>query len=399
MLDQWKLRVGFGAVGNQEVDNFAFLEQITPGRQYPLGGVPQEGHATAVKGNEDLQWETSKQWDIGTDLSFLEGKLSLTLDYFHKVTDNMLFRQPLPSSEGYAQPSWINRGKILNSGVELELGFRQQTGKFSYSVSANVSRLHNEVLELDAPILGGRIDNGVFATRTQEGQAVGSFFLYEMEGIFQNETDIITHAFQGNQIEPGDVKFKDQNGDGVIDEQDRVIVGDPIPDIIYGLNLNLGYGNFDMSLFFQGTYGQDIYNQINTDIEGFYRPFNLTQRYYDERWTGEGTSNTQPRASWGAKANNTRASTRFLEDASYLRLRNLQIGYTVPKDILSKVSIENLRVYFSGVNLLTFTQYSGLDPDISTSDNSIDEGDRAAGIDWGTYPTAISYNLGIQLTF
>jgi hypothetical protein len=195
------------------------------------------------------------------------------------------------------------------------------------------------------------------------------------------------------------VKFKDQNGDGLIDENDRVHVGSAIPKLTAGLNINAVYKQFDASLFFYGATGHKIYYQVATDIEGFYRSFNVTTRYYDEHWTGPGTSNTQPRASWSSKANNTRPSTRFLEDGSFIRLKNLQIGYTIPKNSTKSIGIERIRVYVSAYNLLTFTKYPGLDPEMTTSNNSASEGDAATGIDWGTYPVARSYNIGVQVNF
>ena len=267
------------------------------------------------------------------------------------------------------------------------------------AVTGMLATIHNEVLELDAPISGARIDNGVFATLTEEGESVGSFYIYEMEGIFQNNIDIITHAYQGDNIKPGDVKYKDQDTNGIIDEKDRKHLGSAIPLFTYGLNIALNHKRFDASLFFQGSYGNEIYYQIATDIEGFYRPFTVTQRYYDEHWKGEGTSNTQPRASWAAKSNNTKPSTRFLESGSYLRLKNLQLGYTLPESFKGKTYFEKMRIYVVGQNLLTFTKYPGLDPEMTVSDNSSSEGDRAAGIEWGTYPSAISYSIGIQLSF
>ncbi|RLD23916.1 MAG: TonB-dependent receptor [Bacteroidetes bacterium] len=399
-IDQWKLRAGYGANGNQNINNFAYLEKINSGFEYPFGGVPQSGYTTTELGNAEIKWETSTQIDIGTDLSIYNGKLLVAVDYYRKVTNDQLVRNTNPSSAGYASPAWINAGKTLNSGIELEIGHKGKiSDEFNYSINANAATLHNEVLELDGSFLNGRIDNGVWATKTEQGHSVGSFYLYEMEGIFQNATDIFTHAYQGNNILPGDVKYKDQNGDGIIDANDRTHVGKSIPDVILGLNLGLNYKNFDLNLFFQGAYGQSIYYQVATDIEGFYRPFNLTKRYYDERWTGEGTSNTQPRASWKAKANNTRPSTRFLEDGGYTRLKSLQIGYRLPLNLLEKINIKSFRVYFLANNLLTFTKYPGLDPEMTTSDNSTAEGDTAANIEWGTFPSAVSYNFGIQLTF
>jgi len=193
--------------------------------------------------------------------------------------------------------------------------------------------------------------------------------------------------------------YKDQDENGTIDANDRAHVGSAIPKLTAGLNINLGYHGFDLSLFFQGAYGQKIFSVLNRDIEGFYRAFNVTQRYYDNHWTGEGSTNEYPRASWDASGNNTKYSTRFLEDGSYTRLKNLQVGYTIPKDVVSKVRLSSVRIYFSATNLLTFTGYSGMDPEMTVSDNSRSEGDRANGMDWGTYPSAKSYNVGLNVTF
>ncbi len=399
-LSSWMLRLGYGSVGDQEIPNFAYLELIGNNFNYPFGNVSQPGSTTVSLGNENLQWATSNQIDIGSDISLFKGKLKVIFDYYRKTTENMLLQISIPSSSGYAKPPVYNSGKVLNSGFELEVNYNNRVSEnFSYSIKANAALLNNEVMELENPILGGRIDNSVFATKTEEGHSIGSFYLYEMDGIFQNETDVITHAFQGNGILPGDVKYKDQNGDGLINDLDRTHVGSPIPDVTFGLNTEINYKNLDLSIFVAGAYGQELYYQIATDIEGFYRPFNVTKRYYDERWTGEGTSNTQPRASWSAKGNNTKPSTRFLEDGSYIRLKNIQLGYNFPEKIYKKLKMDRLRVYTTVSNLFTYTKYPGLDPEFSTSDNAKGEGDLASGIDWGTYPNAVSLTLGVQLTF
>lgn len=399
-INKWMFRVGYGAVGDQEIPNFAYLELIGSDYNYPFGTTGQLGSATVSLGNEDVQWATSNQIDIGADIDFFDGKLNMVVDYFHKTTENMLLQISIPSSGGYASPPVFNTGKVLNTGFEFELMYRHFGNEnFSYSIKANAALLENEVLELNSPILGGRIANSIFATKTEEGQPIGAFYLYEMEGIFQNETDIITHAFQGNSILPGDVKYKDQNGDGFINDMDRSHLGSPIPDVTFGLNTEFNYKNIDLSVFVSGAYGQELYYQIARDIEGFYRPFNLTKRYYNERWTGEGTSNTQPRASWNANANNTKPSTRFLEDGSFIRLKNIQLGYSFSQKLTEKLNLDKLRIYTSASNLYTYTKYPGLDPEFSTSDNATAEGDLAAGIDWGTYPNAVSLTLGLQLTF
>lgn len=398
-IDILKLRAGYGAIGNQEVGSYAYSDQISPNFNYPFGGIMNTGYAISVLGNRDLQWETSTQIDVGLDIAVLGSRLYLVVDYFKKITDNMLVKEPIPPSAGYASPAWVNNGEILNEGIEMELTWQDEINELKYEIAGNVGYLHNEVLSLTGPIVGGRIDNGVYATRTEVGFPVGSFFLYEMDGIFQNNLDIITSAYQGANIRPGDVRYVDQNGDGIIDEQDRVHAGSPIPKFTTGLQLSAFYRNFDVSVFWHGAFGHKIYYQIATDIEGFYRPFNLTQRYYEEHWTGEGTSDTQPRASWSGKANNTRPSTRFLEDGSFLRLKNLQVGYTLPQNLTQRLGMRNARVFFIAHNLLTFTNYPGLDPEMTTSNNSAAEGDAATGIDWGTYPLAKSYNLGVQISF
>ncbi len=397
-IDRLLLRSGYGSIGNQEIGDYPFTDIINSGYNYPFGDSKSTGYAVSGLGNSKVKWETSKQLNVGMDLEMWDGKFSASIDYFSKITSDLLVRQPIASSAGEAQSPWVNNGKIVNRGIELALNYSNSLGSFHYSLSANGATLHNEVLEVNAPIAGGAIGSDRI-TRTEAGYSIGSFYLYEMTGIFQNSTDIFTSAFQGNGIQPGDVKFKDQNGDGLIDGQDRTHSGSPIPKITAGLNIQISYHNVDLSVFFQGAYGQKIFSVLNRDIEGFYRPFNVTQRYFDNHWTGPGTSDNFPRASWDASGNNTKYSTRFLEDGSYTRLKNLQIGYTIPKSTIQKLGFAAVRIYLSGTNLLTFTKYQGLDPEMTVSDNAHGQGDSSAGLDWGTYPAAKSYNLGVNLTF
>lgn len=410
LIDRLLLRIGYGSIGNQEIGDYSFTDAIDAGKSYPMGNAPSAGYAVSNLGNSKIKWESSNQFNIGADLEMWNGKFSASVDYFNKITTDLLVKQPIASSAGEAQPSWVNNGKILNRGFELALNYTGRIREFNYTISANAATIHNEVLAVNAPIAGGAIGSDR-VTRTEKGYPIGSFYLYEMEGIFQNGTDIFTHAFQGNGIKPGDVKFKDQmtidsNGDGVpdvgdgrIDGSDRTHAGSPIPKLTAGLNFNLSYNRWDLAIFFQGAYGQKIFSVLNRDIEGFYRPFNVTQRYFDNRWKGEKTSNTYPRASWDASGNNASYSTRFLEDGSYTRLKNLQLGYTIPENLLGKIGFSALRIYFSGTNLLTFSKYSGMDPEMTVSDNAKGQGDSAAGLDWGTYPAAKSYNMGINFTF
>lgn len=396
-INKLKFRVGYGSIGNQNIALYAYSDRYSPMFYYTFGGKSYNGYAQTTLGNTDLKWETSNQFNAGVDLEMFAGTIGGSLDYYYKITNDMLVQAPLPPSVGNASTPWINNGNVLNTGVDLELFYRKTFKDGSFNITLNGGYLHNEVKKLNAPILGGRVDTGVYGTKTEVGQPIGAFYLYEMEGIFQNKLEVLTSAYQGNNIQPGDIKYVDQNKDNVIDAKDRVFMGSAIPTFTSGLNLSGDYKNFDISIFFQGAFGQKIFSQVNYDIEGFYRGFNVTQRYYNEHWTGEGTSNTQPRASWAAKANNVKASSRFLEDGSYCRLKNLQFGYKIPNT--KKLKIETIRLYVAATNLLTITGYSGLDPEMTVSTNSASEGDRANGIDWGTYPVAKSYTFGLNITF
>jgi TonB-linked SusC/RagA family outer membrane protein len=401
-----KLRASFGQLGNQDIGNYPWASIIGRGYNYVFGAPPASnpGYTISSRGNENVKWESSTQADVGVDIGIWKNRLNLTVDYFVKRTSDMLIPIPLPLIGGSAATPYVNAGKVENKGLEIDLTYANNDNRLKYDVSVNFATLKNKVLSLASgePIPGGRIDNGVYATLTTVGQPIGSFYLYEMDGIFQNTAEIIGSAYQGNYIRPGDVRFKDKNHDGLINEKDRTFLGSAIPKFSYGATANFEYANFDLSVFFQGQYGNKLYLQVNQDIEGFYRAFNLTQRVYDQRWHGEGTSNTMPRVSWLGSTNNKTPSTRFLEDGSYVRLKNIQLGYSIPQKIMERWNIRGLRVYFTGQNLWTLTKYSGLDPEMHTSDNLNSEkyrGDVAAGIDWGTYPSAKSYIIGVNLNF
>lgn len=401
-----KFRASFGQLGNQDIGNYPWASIIGRGFNYVFGEQPTSnpGYTVVSRGNAKVKWESSTQADAGIDLGVFHDKLNLTVDYYVKRTSDMLIPIPLPLIGGSASTPYVNAGKVENKGLEVELNYSNNDHPLKYDVSVNFATLNNKVLSLASgePIPGGRIDNGIYATLTTVGQPIGSFYLYEMDGIFQNAAEIIGSAYQGNYIRPGDVKFKDVNADGIINEKDRTYLGSAIPKYMYGATANASYRNFDLSVFFQGQYGNKLYLQVNHDIEGFYRAFNLTQRVYDERWHGEGTSNTMPRVSWLGSTNNKTPSSRFLEDGSYLRLKNVQLGYSIPANILNRWKVKGLRIYFTGQNLWTLTEYTGLDPEMHTSDNLRSEkyrGDVAAGIDWGTYPSAKSYIVGLNLNF
>lgn len=405
-ISKLKLRASYGQLGNQEIPDYGFVSIIGNLYNYPFGQTQSSnpGSTIATLGNPKVKWESSTQGDAGIDIGVWKDKLNLTVDYFIKTTSDMLIPIPFPLIGGSAKPPYLNAGKVENKGLEVDINYKNNEHLFKYDVGINFSTLQNKILSLSngQPIAGGRIDNNYNATLTTVGHPIGSFYLYEQAGIFQNDADVFANAYQGKNIQPGDVKFKDQNGDGLIDENDRAFLGSAIPKYTFGATANLEYKNFDLSVFFQGQYGNKIYSQVNMDIEGFYRAFNITQRVYDQRWHGEGTSNTMPRVSFKGASNNKYPSSRFLEDGSYLRLKNLQIGYTIPEKIVSRFRIKSLRIYVTGQNLWTLTNYTGLDPEMHISDNVRRDtygGDVGAGIDWGTYPSARSYIAGLNLNF
>ena len=411
VVSRLKLRASYGQLGNQNIGDYPWASIVGSAlnsstiKNYVFGSTPAvvQGNSISVLGNPNVKWETSTQTDVGMDLAILQDKLSLTVDYFNKVNSNMLVAVPLPMIGGSATAPFVNDGSVQNKGFEFDLQYKNFNHKLKYSFSANLATIQNKVLSIPVPIQGGRIDNGVYATLTTAGHPIGSFYGYQMNGIFQNATDIFTSAYQGPGVRPGDVKYKDINGDGKIDANDRTFLGSAIPKFTYGLTTTLNYQNFDLFVLLQGGYGNKIYLQVNQDIEGFYRPFNLTKRVYDTRWHGEGTSNTMPLVSWLDQPNNIKEpSSRFLEDASYCRLKNVQLGYTVPKRLAAKLHMKALRFYLTGTNLITITKYTGLDPEMYISNNVKVEqypSDVAAGIYWGTYPSARSYIIGANLSF
>lgn len=405
VFSRMKIRASYGQLGNQNIGDYPFVSVVSNTNNYVLGSpqAPVQGYTVSSLGNTNVKWETSTQKDVGVDIGIFHDKLSLTVDYFDKENSNMLVAVTLPMIGGEVKPPYINDGSVQNKGFEFDVKYINNDHKLKYSFSGNLATIQNKVLSIPVPIQGGRIDNGVYATLTTAGHPLGSFYGYQTDGIFQNQSEIFTSAYQGPGVRPGDVKYKDIVPDGTIDPSDRTFLGSAIPKFTYGFTATLNYLNFDMSVLLQGSYGNKIYLQVNQDIEGFYRSFNLTQRVYDQRWHGEGTSNTMPLVSWLDQTNNKKEpSSRFLEDASYCRLKNVQIGYNLPKKLTSRLHIKNLRFYVTGTNLVTITKYTGLDPEMHISTNVKAEqypSDVAAGIDWGTYPSAKSYIIGANLNF
>jgi TonB-linked SusC/RagA family outer membrane protein len=391
----FKVRASWGQNGSDQIGNYGFTSIVTNGQNYTFGptSVIRNGAIALSPGNPDLQWETSTQTNIGLDAEFLDGVVAFTADYYIKNTSDMLYAAPIPLSVGAAFPPTQNIGEVRNSGLELSINHRNSIGDIKYAVSGNIAFVNTEVVFLGEggePISTGNVQSAnANVSRTEVGEPIAGFFGYVTEGIFQNTEEVAAHAFQSEQTQPGDIRFKDLNGDGTINEEDQDYIGNPTPDFTYGANLSLDYKSFDFSLFVLGSYGNDIYNAtVRYDFTYVNRPVSELNR-----WTGEGSTNENPRVSVTDPNQNARVSNRFVEDGSFLRIKNVQLGYTLPKSISNRLKIDKFRVYVSAQNLLTFTQYSGLDPEIGALSA------LEIGIDRGFYPQARTFLGGVQLAF
>lgn len=400
-----KLRASWGRLGNQEIGVYPFSSLVQTGdRIYSFGNEIATGAQVLETGNSNIKWETSTQTDFGLDLSVWNDRLSFIVDYYRKRTDDILVRVPVPQAGGATNPPYVNAGSVENKGLELGVIFKNKSREFNYSIGANISSVRNTVLSLadSEPILGGfGLSDGPL-TRTEPGRPVGSFYLWQMVGIFQTQEEIESSPFQTNDTRPGDVKFADLNGDNKIDDKDRGHFGNPFPDFIYGVNLNVSWKNFDLSVLAQGVQGNDVYFLYgNFAYETQSRGFN-SYREILNRWTPTNTNTDIPKVSIDDRNGNRRASTRFLEDGSYMRIRNITLGYTF-KNLLKTNAIAGLRLYVTVQNALTFTKYPGLDPEIQANTNDtrgVDiTSDLAVGIDWGTVPAPRTFLAGISLDF
>lgn len=408
-VDDVKLRAGWGQNGNQEVGDYTFAAVINRGQDYLFGAgesyVP--GSAPLGSASPDLKWETTTQTNVGLDVAILDEQLNFTAEYFIKTTDDVLLYPPNIPTSGLSVLSPANIGKIQNRGFEASVRyFAQPTENFGFDVGANFATIDNEVLELvdGVDIVQGFYRNGAI-TLTEAGGAVGAFYGHVTDGLFQTQDEIDeANARDGDastlyqpDAQPGDIRFRDLNGDGTITDADRTFIGNPTPDFTFGLTSNLTYRNFDLNVFIQGSYGNDIFAAYKYYTEGS-GLFNLSTAARD-RWTGPGTSTSMPRLTADDPNRNTRISDRFVEDGSYVRLKNVQLGYTVPASLFERLNlnVERLRLYVGAQNLLTLTGYDGYTPEIGVGDDEAQTLDR--GIDRAIYPQPRIYTGGVNLTF
>lgn len=393
-IDFLKVRASWGQNGNADgIGNFDYTSLIYNGLNYTFGSEQQQvnGAGPINTSNPDLKWETVEQTNVGIDADLYKGKLNIVADYFIKNTNDMLAVVPLPGVVGFL-PSATNVASARNSGFEFMVNHRNQKGLVEYEIGGNISFIRNEVTDLGEggqPISTGSVFGiGDLVAYTEIGQPIAYFYGYETAGIFQTDEEAAAYEALPN-AQAGDVIFVDQNGDGVIDSDDKTMIGNPHPDFTYGFNASVNYKSFDFSLFLQGTYGNEILNGV------FRYDLNTTNLPVEalERWTGEGTSDWYPRISHSDPNQNNRISDRFVEDGSFLRVKNVQLGYTLPESVMQRLQIGKCRVYVAASNLFTFTKYSGLDPEVGT------RGTLEIGIDRGFYPAARSFMAGVNVNF
>ena len=394
-LEFLKIRASWGQNGNDRIGNYGFSTVVLSGQNYTFG--PGEtitnGSVPLTVANPDLRWETITQTDIGFDATFFNGRLSWTSDFYLKNTSGMLYAAPIPLTVGAAPPV-RNIASVKNTGWETDVQYRNRAGAFKYSVGGNLSIVKNEVTGLGEggePVFAGRVQSAnASVTKTEVGQPIGAYFGYVTDGIFQTRQEVADHAFQSENTAPGDIRFKDLNGDGVVNTDDQDYIGNPIPNFTYGFTADVEWKGFDLGIFLQGAQGNDLYNAtVRYDFTYVNRPVSVLNR-----WTGPGTSNSEPRVNLSDPNQNARVSDRFVEDGSYLRLKNVQLGYSLPKNLLERIGFEKFRVYVSGQNMFTFTRYTGMDPEIGSYGGALE-----AGIDRGFYPQARVLLGGINVIF
>jgi TonB-linked SusC/RagA family outer membrane protein len=399
LIDFLKLRGSYGVSGNDKIGEWRYRALLGGEGVYPFGDQLGQGVAIGTLGNPDLKWETTHQTNIGFDLTALQNKLSFSADYYTKETKDLLFQPDIAGiGGGYGAgeaPPYVNGGDVRNRGFELMISYADKIGSaLDFSVSYNITTINNEVTGLPQGV--GFIEGGAFgvggvrATRMEVGRPLGYFFGFKTDGIFQTQAEIDDASVTQAGAKPGDFRFKDVNGDGVInfsDDSDKTLIGSPIPAVTMGFNLSVGFKGIDFSASLYSALGNEILRNYERQ-----QPMANILAYNMDRWTGPGSTNEFPRLTTEL-TRNTVISDHFVEDGSFVRVKNVQLGYSIPQEIIQRVGARRLRVYVAANNLFTFTKYRGFDPDFSTKDP------MTSGIDYGFYPQARTYMAGLNLTF
>lgn len=403
-LDNAKIRLGWGKVGNQNINPGLFLSTLNNGVNYVFGSTPTRYPSTILGnvGNPNLKWETVEDIDFGIDLTLLQQRLNVTFDIYQKTSHDMLYARQSQLIAGL--PTWMgaitqNIGEMRARGWELSLDWRDKIGEWDYNVGVQLSGVRNKAIKFsgDGPVWGGSNILNESIIRNDDNALISRFYGYQTDGLFQNWEDVYAHTNEHGKLiqpdaQPGDIKFLDRNHDGVLDENDKTFIGNPYPDLMIGFNLGLNWRGFDFLANFYGTVGNDAFNVSRQRWSGM-NGMNVYRGTLDKAWHGEGTSNDIPRLSYNdLNQNYSRVSDFYVEDASYFRCKLLTLGYTLPESITGKF---NLRLYFSAQNLFTFTSYTGMDPERPFYDG----GSIETGIDRSNYPTPKTYLFGLDFKF
>ncbi|MGH7576888.1 MAG: SusC/RagA family TonB-linked outer membrane protein [Longimicrobiales bacterium] len=405
-IDALKLRASWGKIGNDKIGEYPAIAVVDGNLNAVFG--PDEslrfGASPVSLANPEVRWEQTSQTNVGLDAALFGGQVEATFDYYRRLTDGILVQVPIPGYVGVGNLPFVNAAEVLNSGFEGSLTWAGNVGGLGFQLGANGSTVKNEVRSLgegQEEILGGGWGNEIsFSTRTVVGEPVGSFWGFEVDGVFQTEEEIASSPTRGGEA-PGDLKYADLNGrdpvtgeltgmpDGVITNDDKTFLGSPIPDFIYGFNARFTYGGFDLSAGFAGQSGNKVFNAkkaVRFGVETF-------ERSYLDRWTGPGTSNTEPRVT--NAGHNYQASEYFLEDGSFLKLHSAQLGYELPQNWVSGLSVARARLYVSGTNLFIVSDYPGYTPEVVDPNASVIN----SGIDLGLYPPARTLTFGVDVSF
>lgn len=392
IVNDLKLRAGYGITGNEKIGSYSFLSTYNTG-VYVFGNTVAPTLGVVSMANPNVHWEEVRQTNVGVDIAFLKSRITFSVDGYIKNTNDMLVKAAIPITTGYEDTSttFINAGKVRNAGVEMTLhtvnvenpgdGFRWET---SFNATYNKNRIVS--LNSDTPFYQNA-KNGAYITIQKEGLPVNSFYGYVTDGLFQTIEDVENHAFQEESTAPGDIRFKDLNSDGVINDKDRTIIGNPNPDWMFSMVNTFNFKGFDLSFNFQGVAGNEIFNVNDITNEGMSSAHNQTKSVV-WRWKGYGTSTVMPRAVYGDPNHNARISERFVEDGSYLRLKNVTLGYSFPAKWMDKIGIGGIRVLLSCENVATMTRYSGFDPEVGIN-----------GLDESRYPLSRTYSIGLNFNF
>ncbi len=411
-----KLRAGWGKSGSDLIPAYGYSSLIYSfNPDYVFGTAPVTGAAIVSLWNPDMRWETSTTSNVGLDLAMLNNQLQVTVDYFIKNTQDILVPYPMPSSTGIGfsgganGSAWKNAASVINKGLELTVNFNKAlSGDFGYNIGANVTFVKNRVTDLGEglPIMAGSF-SGNSITRTEKDKPIGSFYGFKMDKVYSTQAEVDADnaraeelhgsgaAYQEN-AQAGDIRFIDVDGDGWITDGDKTMIGSPIPKMIFGLNLGTSYKGFDLSANLSGVYGNKILDRNQYWLEGMVIPFNASVKI-KERWKKDGDISDIPRAVSPDANLNTRVSDRWIHNGTFVRLKTITLGYTLPADVISAIPlniISGLRIYCSAENLLTLTKYPGFDPEIG------DVGDNLVqGLDWGQYPQSRLYLFGLEVKF